>query len=162
MPGRRAALVGPSGAGKTTLLRAIAGLARVDAGTIRSATGALNGMPPHQRRIAVVFQEPRLLPHLDVLDNVALPLRAAGARQARAARARRARASTTSAWPVSRTVASRASPEASSSASRWPVPSAPNQICCSSTSLSPRWTPTAAASCGGSSASCSRSDGSRP
>jgi ABC-type Fe3+/spermidine/putrescine transport system ATPase subunit len=86
--GARTALVGPSGAGKTTLLRAIAGLQPVQEGTLRLGGRDLGGVPPHRRRIAIVFQEPRLLPHLDVLDNVALPLRAAGAPRAE----RRARA----------------------------------------------------------------------
>jgi ABC-type Fe3+/spermidine/putrescine transport system ATPase subunit len=76
--GARAALVGPSGAGKTTLLRAIAGLTPIVQGTVRLGERSLDAVPPHRRRIAVVFQEPRLLPHLDVQDNVALPLRAAG------------------------------------------------------------------------------------
>lgn len=76
--GTRTALVGPSGAGKTTLLRAIAGLDPLEEGTIALGERPLAGVPPHRRRIAVVFQEPRLLPHLDVQDNVALPLRAAG------------------------------------------------------------------------------------
>lgn len=76
--GTRMALVGPSGAGKTTLLRALAGLVRVDAGAMELGDRSLVGVAPHLRRIAVVFQEPRLLPHLDVIDNVALPLRAAG------------------------------------------------------------------------------------
>ena len=81
--GERAVLVGPSGAGKTTLLRAIAGLASLDAGDIRLGGCSLRGVATHRRRIAVVFQEPRLLPHLDVTDNAALPLRAAGVGRAR-------------------------------------------------------------------------------
>ncbi len=87
--GGRSVLVGPSGAGKTTLLRAIAGLQPLDAGDIRLGGRSLRGMPPHRRRVAVVFQEPRLLAHLSVVDNVALPLRAAGiGRAQRRARAR--------------------------------------------------------------------------
>jgi ABC-type Fe3+/spermidine/putrescine transport system ATPase subunit len=88
--GSRTVLVGPSGAGKTTLLRAVAGLVPVDAGDIRLGTRSLHGVPAQRRRIAVVFQEPRLLPHLDVADNVAFALRVAGIR--RAERRRRARA----------------------------------------------------------------------
>jgi len=76
--GSLTALVGPSGAGKTTLLRAVAGLERLDAGEVWLGDRRLDGVAPHRRRIAVVFQEPRLLPHLSVEDNVALPLRAAG------------------------------------------------------------------------------------
>ena len=86
--GSRTALVGPSGAGKTTLLRAVAGLAPLDAGDIRIGTRSLRGVPAHRRRVAVVFQEPRLLPHLSVWENVALPLRTAGVSR----RERRARA----------------------------------------------------------------------
>jgi ABC-type Fe3+/spermidine/putrescine transport system ATPase subunit len=87
--GSRTVLVGPSGAGKTTLLRAIAGLAPLDAGDIALGSRSLRGVPPHRRRIAVVFQEPRLLPHLSVAENVALGLRAGGVR--RGERRRRAR-----------------------------------------------------------------------
>jgi ABC-type Fe3+/spermidine/putrescine transport system ATPase subunit len=87
--GARASLVGPSGAGKTTLLRAIAGLTPVSEGRIRLGDRDLAEVPPHRRRIAVVFQEPRLLPHLSVAENVAFPLRATGAgRVERRARAR--------------------------------------------------------------------------
>ncbi len=87
--GRRTALVGPSGAGKTTLLRAIAGLTTVEAGAIHLGERSLQGVPAHRRGIAIVFQEPRLLPHLDVTENVALPLRAA--RRPRRERRERAR-----------------------------------------------------------------------
>jgi ABC-type Fe3+/spermidine/putrescine transport system ATPase subunit len=86
--GSRTALVGPSGAGKTTLLRAIAGLEALDEGEIRLGGRSLAGVPAHRRRVAVVFQEPRLLAHLTVAENVALPLRATGA--GRAERRRRA------------------------------------------------------------------------
>ena len=79
--GSRTVLVGPSGAGKTTLLRAIAGLERIEEGQLELGGRRLDGVPPHRRRIAVVFPEPRLLPHLDVIENVAFPLRAAGIRR---------------------------------------------------------------------------------
>lgn len=61
------ALIGGSGCGKTTLLRLIAGLDRPSAGRI-----SLDGEPitrPHPG-VGLVFQEPRLLPWLDVADNV--------------------------------------------------------------------------------------------
>ncbi len=82
--GSRLVVAGPSGAGKTTLLRAIAGLEPPGEGTIELDGRSLDGLPAHDRQIAMVFQEPRLLPHLTVLDNVALPMRASGAdRQSR-------------------------------------------------------------------------------
>jgi ABC-type Fe3+/spermidine/putrescine transport system ATPase subunit len=75
--GFRTVVVGPSGAGKTTLLRAIAGLEPLLEGEIWLGGRRLDTVPAHRRRIAVVFQEPRLLPHLDVVGNVAFGLRAA-------------------------------------------------------------------------------------
>ena len=80
--GDRLVIAGPSGAGKTTLLRAIAGLEPSTEGSISLSGRNLAGVPAHRRRVAMVFQEPRLLPHLTVLDNVALPLRAAGTEKA--------------------------------------------------------------------------------
>nr|MDQ3320512.1 ATP-binding cassette domain-containing protein [Actinomycetota bacterium] len=77
-PGTRTVLVGPSGAGKTTLLRAIAGLEPLEGGEVHLVGRRIDDLAAHRRRIAVVFQEPRLLPHLRVEDNVALTLRAAG------------------------------------------------------------------------------------
>ena len=76
--GTRTVVVGPSGAGKTTLLRAIAGLQPLLEGEIWLGERRLDPVPAHRRRVAVVFQEPRLLPHLDAVDNVAFGLRAAG------------------------------------------------------------------------------------
>ena len=86
--GTRTVLVGPSGAGKTTLLRAIAGLQSLAGGSIELGSERIDGLPAHRRRCAVVFQEPRLLPHLDAAENVAFALRAAGTGR----RERRARA----------------------------------------------------------------------
>ena len=69
------AIVGPSGSGKTTLLRSLAGLeAKSDAfitcrGTIWSDD--VTEVPPEQRQIGYVFQEPRLFDHLDVAGNLA-------------------------------------------------------------------------------------------
>lgn len=69
--GQRVALLGPSGVGKTTLLRIIAGLDRDFAGT--------RAVP---ERLAMVFQEPTLLPWRTALANLTLPT---GASRAEAA-----------------------------------------------------------------------------
>ncbi len=69
-PGSFTVIVGRSGCGKTTLLRILAGLASPDAGEIRNS----RGVPP---RIGVVFQEPRLMPWLNVFENIAFGIRRA-------------------------------------------------------------------------------------
>ena len=68
-------LVGPSGSGKTTLLRMIAGLEHPDEGIIRIGDRIVNGLPPNQRRISMVFQSYALYPHMTVRKNIAFPLR---------------------------------------------------------------------------------------
>jgi ABC-type lipoprotein export system ATPase subunit len=80
--GQLVALVGPSGSGKSTLLHRLAGLDTPTAGTVEWP--ALAGAALRPGPVAVVFQAPSLLPPLDVLENVALPLLLAGARQATA------------------------------------------------------------------------------
>ncbi|MBM6775422.1 ABC transporter ATP-binding protein [Olsenella profusa] len=62
--GRVHVLTGPSGAGKTTLLRLLAGLERPDVGEVRRAKGL---------RLAMTFQEDRLLESLTATANVRLP-----------------------------------------------------------------------------------------
>lgn len=87
--GRLTALLGPSGAGKTTLLRAIAGLQPISAGSISVGGTRIDQLPAHRRGVGLVFQQPRLLPHLSVVENVAFPLRLSGVpRRERGARAR--------------------------------------------------------------------------
>lgn len=75
------ALIGPSGAGKTTLLRFIAGLERPDEGRVRLGARVLFDaaqgidLAAEKRRVGMVFQEPRLMPHMTVAANIALGLR---------------------------------------------------------------------------------------
>lgn len=68
-------LVGPSGSGKTTLLRLIAGLDYPDDGLIRIGDRIVNGLPPNQRQISMVFQSYALYPHMTVRKNISFPLR---------------------------------------------------------------------------------------
>jgi molybdate transport system ATP-binding protein len=86
-------LFGPSGAGKSTILQVIAGLLAPDSGRVAlgnevwSDTGAGINKPPHQRRVAYVFQSLALFPHMTALKNVAYGISrdlTAGERQERA------------------------------------------------------------------------------
>lgn len=76
--GELLAVVGPSGCGKTTLLRLVAGLEEPDGGEILVADRPVNGVPPQQRDVAMVFQSPALYPELTVFENLALGLRIRG------------------------------------------------------------------------------------
>lgn len=75
--GQHLALLGSSGCGKSTLLRLLAGLDTPDEGNI-SMGGRLVSepgrtlVPPHERRLAMVFQDLALWPTLSALDNVLL------------------------------------------------------------------------------------------
>ncbi|MPZ52680.1 MAG: ATP-binding cassette domain-containing protein, partial [Acidimicrobiia bacterium] len=63
-------LLGPSGCGKTTLLRMIAGLEIPTGGEIYIAGELMNGLPPRDRKIAMVFQSYALYPHMTVFRNI--------------------------------------------------------------------------------------------
>jgi molybdate transport system ATP-binding protein len=68
------ALIGPSGSGKTTLLRCLAGLARAEGEVVVAGETWQDRQrfaPPHRRGVGYVFQEPSLLPHLTVRQNLA-------------------------------------------------------------------------------------------
>ncbi|MFC6286130.1 ABC transporter ATP-binding protein [Nocardioides sp. GCM10027113] len=88
--GEMLAVVGPSGSGKTTLLRVAAGLEPATAGTVSIDGREVGHLPPEERGLTVMFQQPHLFRHLDVLDNVAFGQRVRGRprREAREAAAR--------------------------------------------------------------------------
>jgi multiple sugar transport system ATP-binding protein len=71
-------LVGPSGCGKSTTLRMIAGLEDISAGTIHIGDRVVNGVPPKDRDIAMVFQNYALYPHMTVYKNMAFALKLRG------------------------------------------------------------------------------------
>lgn len=76
------AVTGRSGSGKTSLLRTIAGLETAAKGEISlgktSWLGQGASVPPHQRGIGMVFQEPRLFPNLNVRENLMFGAKRAG------------------------------------------------------------------------------------
>ena len=86
-PGRMVAIIGPNGAGKSTLLKAVAGLLRLKAGSIRFGGAAIDGEPPRARAragIAFVPQEANVFPSMTVRENLEMGGVVAG----RAAKAR--------------------------------------------------------------------------
>lgn len=159
---RRVVLFGPSGSGKSLTLRAVAGLLRPDSGHI-----AVNGrvfydgasqlfLPPRQRRVAYLFQDYALFPHLTVGQNVAFALRGGWLnprRRGMPAQARR--------WidafelgPVINSYPSQIS-GGRSSAPHWRGPWRPSPSSSCWMSRFPRWMRNCAARCGWSCAACS-------
>src|SRR3989338_8572129 len=67
--------VGPSGCGKSTTLRIIAGLEEASTGDVYIGDQLVNGVPPKDRNIAMVFQNYALYPHMNVYNNMAFGLR---------------------------------------------------------------------------------------
>jgi thiamine transport system ATP-binding protein len=83
------AVLGPSGCGKSTLLRAVAGLERLESGSVAYDGRDLAAVPTHQRGFALVFQDGQLFPHQSVAGNVGYALRLHPGGPSRRARARR-------------------------------------------------------------------------
>ena len=83
--GEAVALIGPSGSGKSTLLMTMAGLERPDSGQILVEDTDLGPMNEDElarfrgRHIGIVFQSFHLIPTMNALENVAIPLELAGA-----------------------------------------------------------------------------------
>lgn len=79
--GNKTAVIGPSGFGKTTLLNLLAGILLPDSGDIKVAGKSLSQLSEKARRnfrirnIGFVFQDFRLIPYLNILDNMLLPFR---------------------------------------------------------------------------------------
>ncbi|MBP2324045.1 multiple sugar transport system ATP-binding protein [Kibdelosporangium banguiense] len=69
------ALLGPSGCGKTTLLRTIAGLEAATEGSVSIGERDVTTVEPGKRKVAMVFQDYALFPHMTVSENIAYPLR---------------------------------------------------------------------------------------
>src|SRR4051812_9774587 len=69
------AFLGPSGSGKSTLLRIVAGLESLDEGEVRLDGERIDGLPPGERGVAMVFQHYALYPHMTVKENMAFGLR---------------------------------------------------------------------------------------
>lgn len=89
-PGEVLTLMGPSGSGKSTLVSAISGFLPRGfslSGRIRLDGTDLTDLPPHARRVGLLFQDPLLFPHLSVCENVVYALPPGGTRAARRERA---------------------------------------------------------------------------
>lgn len=69
-------LLGPTAAGKTTTLRCVAGLEKLDSGTVRMDGEVINHLSPAERDVALVFQTYALYPRKTAYENMAFPLEA--------------------------------------------------------------------------------------
>ena len=93
--GSSVSVVGPSGSGKSTLLAVVGGIERPSAGAVRIEGQALGELDEDRlavfrgREIGILFQSFHLIPTMTALENVAVPLELAGARDAFAQAAER-------------------------------------------------------------------------
>ncbi len=88
-PGTSVAVLGPSGSGKSSLMAVIAGLERPDSGRLALSGAELAGLDEDQlarlrgRSLGIILQSFQLLPTMTAIENVAVPLELAGAKNAR-------------------------------------------------------------------------------
>ena len=68
-------ILGPSGCGKTTILKMMCGLAKPTSGRIEWPTSNFQNSPQNPANLSFVFQEPNLLPWMNVYENIKLPLK---------------------------------------------------------------------------------------
>ncbi len=86
--GEKVSVVGPSGAGKTSLMMIIAGLEQPTSGSVQVAGVQLEGRDEdalalfRRDHVGIVFQDFHLIPTMNALENVAVPLELAGRRDA--------------------------------------------------------------------------------
>jgi multiple sugar transport system ATP-binding protein len=73
--GELVTVVGPSGCGKSTLLRLVAGLEEPDGGSVSLDGKSLDGLPPRDRDMAIMFQNYALFPHMTVAENMGFGLK---------------------------------------------------------------------------------------
>ena len=92
--GHITAVLGASGSGKSTLLQTIAGAVPALGGRVNVDDRDITALPIHERGVGLMFQEPLLFSHLDVVDNIAYGLRRHGLSRGEA----RAEASGLLAW----------------------------------------------------------------
>lgn len=71
-------VIGPAGSGKTTLLECVAGITRVDEGSVVVSGNDVTGWPAHKRGVGFVYQHAFLFPHLSVGENIEYGAHAAG------------------------------------------------------------------------------------
>lgn len=76
-------VLGASGAGKSTLLGVVSGLVEQTSGSVVFDGQGVDALPAHRRDVAMVFQDARLFPHLNVRDNVIFPLKMRGVSRSR-------------------------------------------------------------------------------
>ena len=68
-------LLGPSGCGKSTALACIAGLESLTKGRVLFGERDVTDLEPHERNVAMVFQDYALYPHMNVAENIAFGLK---------------------------------------------------------------------------------------